>query len=276
MKIIPIALAEHVIRPATTMSYLWRIERRDGVVIGCTDADRDILIDGVNFGSSGFTASAVQTTASMAVDNLTVTGILSSPLITDADLLSGLFDHARIEVAQVNRRRPQDGLIKMRSGFLGEIITNRGTFSAELRGLLQSAQAEIGNIVTAGCTRNLGDAKCKFSVSTRTVAGTITSVTSGSSFAADGVTNPAGYFRGGLLTWVTGANSGNKMEVRDYTQGVFTLQESMGNLVNIGDTFTVYQGCDKSITTCHDVFSNTSNFRGFPHLPGLDRYQSGK
>jgi uncharacterized phage protein (TIGR02218 family) len=37
-----------------------------------------------------------------------------------------------------------------------------------------------------------------------------------------------------------------------------------------GDLFVVTAGCDKRFETCRSKFSNTVNFRGFPHLPGND------
>lgn len=33
--------------------------------------------------------------------------------------------------------------------------------------------------------------------------------------------------------------------------------------------------CDQRFATCGDVFSNTSNFRGFPHLPGTEALVAG-
>lgn len=33
--------------------------------------------------------------------------------------------------------------------------------------------------------------------------------------------------------------------------------------------------CDQRIETCRDVFSNTENFRGFPHMPGPDAVLAG-
>lgn len=33
--------------------------------------------------------------------------------------------------------------------------------------------------------------------------------------------------------------------------------------------------CDKRFETCRDVFGNTENFRGFPHMPGTDFVLSG-
>lgn len=35
------------------------------------------------------------------------------------------------------------------------------------------------------------------------------------------------------------------------------------------------QTCDQRFETCRDVFANTMNFRGFPHLPGTDFVLSG-
>ena len=35
------------------------------------------------------------------------------------------------------------------------------------------------------------------------------------------------------------------------------------------------QSCDKRFETCRDIFANSENFRGFPHLPGPDFVVSG-
>lgn len=37
----------------------------------------------------------------------------------------------------------------------------------------------------------------------------------------------------------------------------------------------VGQSCDQRFETCRDVFSNTANFRGFPHMPGNDFVLAG-
>ena len=34
-----------------------------------------------------------------------------------------------------------------------------------------------------------------------------------------------------------------------------------------GDTIAIYPGCDKSLSTCHNVFNNTLNFVGMPLVP---------
>ncbi|MEE9451185.1 MAG: phage BR0599 family protein [Gammaproteobacteria bacterium] len=39
----------------------------------------------------------------------------------------------------------------------------------------------------------------------------------------------------------------------------------------MGDAYSVYRGCNKTLGTCRDVFGNVVNFRGEPHLPGVDQ-----
>ena len=79
-----------------------------------------------------------------------------------------------------------------------------------------------------------------------------------------------GKSQNGIVTWLTGANSGQKMEVKKYTIGAIELFQPMPYTISIGDTYTVTAGCDKQLSTCRDRFANVANFRGEPHLPGND------
>ena len=40
--------------------------------------------------------------------------------------------------------------------------------------------------------------------------------------------------------------------------------------IKAGDLLEVHAGCDKRFVTCRNKFSNVENFRGEPHLPGVD------
>ena len=66
------------------------------------------------------------------------------------------------------------------------------------------------------------------------------------------------------------------MEVKDFASGAFVLQQAMPNPIQVGDAYSVYAGCDKLLASCKTKFNNVINFRGFPHVPGPDRYVSGK
>jgi len=58
--------------------------------------------------------------------------------------------------------------------------------------------------------------------------------------------------------------------VKNFASGAFTLFDAMPRALQVGDTYSVYAGCDKLFSTCKTKFSNGVNFRGEPHIPGID------
>ena len=60
----------HLASAATTLCRAWTVMRRDGVVLGFTDHDRDLTFDGVTHrAGSGLTARALQQSTGLSVDN---------------------------------------------------------------------------------------------------------------------------------------------------------------------------------------------------------------
>jgi uncharacterized phage protein (TIGR02218 family) len=80
--------------------------------------------------------------------------------------------------------------------------------------------------------------------------------------------------QGGLVKWLTGANTGKSMEIKLYAQATrtITLWLAVPFPIVVGDTFWYSVGCDKTRETCALKFNNILNFRGFPDIPGVDRY----
>ncbi|MCP4102773.1 MAG: hypothetical protein GY750_15345, partial [Lentisphaerae bacterium] len=77
------------------------------------------------------------------------------------------------------------------------------------------------------------------------------------------------YFNYGKLTWTSGNNDGRSMEVKSSGSGTFILFQPMPSVVQIGDTYSVYKGCDRKKASCKG-FGNYDNYQGFPDLPGID------
>jgi uncharacterized phage protein (TIGR02218 family) len=126
------------------------------------------------------------------------------------------------------------------------------------------------------CDAALGDARCAVSLGAYTAAGTVTAVADRANFTAAAMAQADDYFRFGVVTWTAGANSGRRMEVKEFgTGGVFELQLPMASDIAAGDTFSAVAGCDKLFATCRDTFSNVANFRGYPHIPGVNKLLAG-
>jgi uncharacterized phage protein (TIGR02218 family) len=273
MKTLPDGLQSHLDSGATTLCWCWKIVRRDGAVLGFTDHDAPVTLDTLHCAAvSGFTASEVQSSLGLSIDNLTLLGALSDATLNEADLAAGLFDDAGIEIWRVNWAAPAQRVL-MRKGSLGEVKRGKTGFSAEVRGLAHRFNQPVGRVYAYSCDADLGDARCgkDVSSSTFTATGTVIAASDGRRFSASGLDSYAeGWFTNGKVAFTGGANAGRAMEVKRHGGGALELWQAMSDAIAPGDTFTIVAGCDKQFATCKAKFANGLNFRGFPYMPGND------
>jgi uncharacterized phage protein (TIGR02218 family) len=277
MKELPPDLAAHLATGVTTLCWCWRLTRRDETRQGFTDHDRDLVFDGTTFeAAAGFTASEIKDAVGLSVDNLEVTSALSSERLHEADLAAGLYDDARVEIFRVNWEAPAQRVL-MRAGSLGEVKRAAGGFTAEVRGLAHYLQQPKGRLFQYACDADLGDARCGIDLEAPGFRGTgaVLTVASARRFTAAGLDAFAsGWFTHGLLTFTSGAASGQAIEVKLHAKAgaVVTLElwQPARLPLAAAQTFTVSAGCDKQLGTCRAKFANAASFRGFPHMPGND------
>lgn len=277
MKTISAALKAHYASDVTTVTTCWKATLQNGTVVAATALDRDLLIDGVLYQSSaGYLDSDVESSAELNPDNLQVEGFLASPAITDADIHSGVWDYAAIEMFEVNYLDLSMGKNILRTGTLGEVKGGRIKFTAELRGLMQAYTRTIVRLMTKDCNADLGDSRCKVTLNAYTIAGQVGSVTENRVVTSSAFVQADNYFTGGKITFASGANAGLSMEVKSFAGGVLTLFQPMPFAIAVGDQFSVLAGCNKSKEDCKTKFVNYINFRGFPDLPQSKIYRRGK
>lgn len=272
MKTLSANLKTHLESEVTTLATCWKLTRRDTTELGFTSHDSDLVIDALTYkAASGMTPSMVASTANLAVDNLEVEGLLSDDAITETDILAGLYDFAEIEIFQVNYADLTQGKMTLRRGWLGEVSLSRGHFVAEVRGLTQRLSTTLGELFSPSCRADMGDSRCKVNLASYTSSASVTEVVSQQRILASGLSEESGYFDYGLLTFTSGDNSGLSMEVKTYATGDVTLVLPMPYTIEVGDGFSVSAGCDRTFETCVTRFNNALNFRGEPHLPGIDK-----
>jgi uncharacterized phage protein (TIGR02218 family) len=258
-----------------TMNTCILITRVDTTVFAWTDCDQALTVAGQTYlPADGYAPSSNLGKADFSVDNMEVIGFLDSPAITEADVMQGKWDYASFRIFMVNRNNIANGTYEMRYGWLGQVkIDAPGKYTAEVRGLSQSIQNTIGDLITPLCRYKLGDSRCTVNLATFTFSSTVTSVSSTQQFTATGLTQATGYFSNGTMKWTTGNNAGVSMDVQGFSSGgIVLLQLPMLNTIQIGDTFTITGGCLKRFQTdCVSKFANGINFGGFYTLPGMDK-----
>jgi len=164
---------------------------------------------------------------------------------------------------------PTAGMIRRAHGSVGQITTNENGFAVEILTDAYRLQQVTGELYSKTCRADLGDARCTVNLAAFTVTGAITAVTDARIFADSARTEGDDHFQHGLLTWTSGNNAGLSIEVMGYVgaSGTFSLFQPMPYDVQVTDTYSVYQGCDKTLAACRDDFNNLANMRAEPYIP---------
>lgn len=269
-------LAAHLGNDVTTVCHCWRLTRSDGTVMGFTDHDRPIAVDGTVFEpETGLSATEARRSLGLAVDTVDVEGALSAVDIREEDIAAGLYDGAAVETLLVNWQAPGE-FARLRKAVIGRIARRDGRFVAELESPESALDQTNGRTVRRNCDAELGDTRCKVDLDKPEYRGegVLVDIKSGCARVAGLEGFESGWFAGGVLTWISGAAAGRRERILSHRNG---LEGTMLNLwrdaaaeVDAGDGFVVVAGCDKRFSTCRTKFNNGANFRGFPHLPGND------
>jgi uncharacterized phage protein (TIGR02218 family) len=278
MRAIPDAMVAALASGVTTFAHIWRITRADGAVFGFTDHDQAMPFDALACEPmTGLSPGAIEKSIELSVDTASVTGALNSEAITEADLSRGLWDGARVDLYRVDwsdtTRR-----VHLFAGNLGEVRRGVSTFEAELRGLQAPLNVAVGRAFSRFCDADLGDTRCGKDISGSTFrgGGVVSVVTSPIAFRATGLSDYAdGWFARGRLVWTGGGESEIASFISAGDEAELELLDPAPASLMTGATFAIYAGCDKRFETCRAKFTNTLNFRGFPHMPGNDAVQAG-
>lgn len=277
MKTIGPGLAAHLAGSETTLAHCWRVVRSDGVVLGFTDHDVELVVSGtVCQPMHGLEGGEVPARLGAQVETGEVLGILHHDGIDDEDIALGRYDGARVETWLVNWAAPNENLL-LRVDTIGEIVREDGTFRAELRSAQAALNTVRGRLYQGLCDAVVGDARCGVSLAApgRSGTATVLSVLDPFRVLVGGLSGFAeDWFAFGVARWSGGKRKDIEDAVLVHRKGpggdLLGFGQRVGDWVAAGDAVAVTAGCDRRFSTCGAKFGNGVNFRGFPHVPGSD------
>lgn len=253
----------------------WRITRTDGVVVGLTEFDRPLVIDGVTYhAEGGILPSDIDRSLEKQADQVSLVSYFSDS-VTEAEIARGAYDNAAVFVFRVNpfvlpttfdSPYQYEPLV---SGRLGKVSLTDLGYTVEARGLQDLLQTKQGAVTSKTCRNQFGDSVCGINLANFTETATIAGVTSDKNFSTN-LSRADNYFLGGTLTWLTGDNTGYTGTVIYSSGTTIRLLNPPPNPVTVGDTALIVRACDKTFGTCRSVYGNKDNFQGEPALPGQD------
>jgi uncharacterized phage protein (TIGR02218 family) len=255
----------------TTIGLCWRLDRRDGVALGFTSHDRDLMIDGLpHRAAPGMLPSAISLSDGFDVDTLDIAGALTDAAISADDLAAGRWDGARVRLYAVDWNDAASGVLPLARGELGDVAVRDGRFSAEMRGPTAMLERPVVEQTSPECRAELGDRRCRVDMAGRRIVTRVTAIIDAATIVVSDGSQPAEVYRYGRLRWIDGANSGLASAILSSDGVTIRLREPPAFAAAVGHHVELIQGCDKAFGTCRDRFANTVNFRGEPHLAGND------
>lgn len=162
MKTISTAVTSHLGQEVQTLATCWKIVLTDGQVIGYTDNTSPITYASVVYNpANGVAPTDAEMTEKLAVDNMDVRGILHVDGIDGDDIKRGLYDYAEVYVFMIDYENPDNGIIKIQRGTIGDItLVDDFAYRAEVRSLSQKLQQRVGQFYGPSCRADFGDMYC--------------------------------------------------------------------------------------------------------------------
>lgn len=253
--------------PATTISFCWMLERRDGAGLAFTSHDRNLGVGGQRYDAApGLEPSAI-IRGSGDEPAGEVSGALTDAALVEEDLLAGRWDGARSRLLGVDWQQPDKEPVTLAVGELGDISFAGSEFQADLLGPAEKLKAAVCPSTSPECRATLGDKRCRVNMAGRSLRAQVVRVVANEVELDRPVSNE---FAKGKLRWLSGETCGLQSVVSSCNGRHILLREAPRLPVHGTVQVILYEGCDKRLETCSSRFANVANFRGEPHLPGND------
>lgn len=261
-----------------------------GTTVRYTDFDRSITFDGDTYSAGGSAGpyfnlngenSKAHWKAGLEVDTFQIsvapgTGTIGGVSFFNA-IRMGLLDGADVTIDRLYAESPEEmasnatAKITIFNGrMVGADPAGASKFTLSINSWVELFNMNFPrNLWQSNCVNTLGDTACGVNLSALGVNGSVLTGSTANSINAT-LSQLTDYFTSGKLQFTSGANNGFTRGVRKYVNGptsTITMLGPFPNVPAIGDTFTIYPGCDKMIGTCFNRFDNLSRFRGMPFIP---------
>ncbi len=255
--------------PVTNMAYGWRLERRDGVTIGFTSHDRDIMIDGLSFRASpGMEPTSITETLGLETGGLDVRGVLSADAIREDDLAAGRWDGAWLSIFLFDWSNPEAGKHILAVGELGNVSYSGNAFQVEFLGASVKLERAIAPYTSPTCRARFCDRDCGLNQQRFVKLARISAV-SGDQLNVN-IPMAVNAYAFGYLRWLDGKNAGILTDIIANSAAQVQIASLPPYAIEQGTRIYLFEGCDKRMATCASRFQNAINFRGEPYLPGND------
>lgn len=260
------------------MADLYTLTLPSGTVLRYTSADRDMSWGAQVFSASGplIERGTVRVVRGLEVDTLDLRVMAGAghtldgaPFVEAA--LKGVLDGATLLLERAfltDWLLPPVGTVVLFSGRVSDVSGSRTEVQITVKSDLELLNIRMPrNLYQAPCLHTVYDSGCAANKLNFSRMSTVTGTNGTGQWLQSGLTQEPGWFDQGVLEFLMGANAGVRRTVKSYAYGQFWFALPLPKPPQVGDSFTVFPGCDKTKATCQSKFNNVVRFRGFPFVP---------
>jgi hypothetical protein len=177
---------------AGTVCTLLTVTRADGQALSFTDNDQALTVEGTTYQpAAGMTNIKVALTNNAQVSSQSIRAAWL-PVISEADVVAGLYDNAAVKLGFGSWKNPSFGVLWFFAGMLGSIQTTADGFEATAQSTLWLLQQNLGIMANPSCRHVLGSTTdpqgvwgCQLDLAPYTYTGTITGMTNAMVWTVD-------------------------------------------------------------------------------------------
>jgi uncharacterized phage protein (TIGR02218 family) len=223
-----------------------------------------------------FERSRTKTTVGVQVDELSIwvypekTDMLGSvPWLQAA--WTGQFDGATCQVERAFMAPAYGdtsaGTVVLFAGRVSDLNCSRTAIDMKCRSHLELLNIQMPRrLWQPTCNHVFGDAMCQFDRAS--LALTMEAGSGSTQTQIVGAPNTSTPFTQGTIVGLTGANAGQTRTIAAFYPGQYAaVKLAFLNQPNLGDSFQILPGCDRSLATCTNIFDNQIHFGGMPFIP---------
>lgn len=256
------------------MADLYTFTLRNGSIYRFTNYDIDLSYGGQKYAKKGllFKRNGVSLTTGIKVDSLEVTIYSQDFKMLSVGFLqlvaNGGLDGANLELNRLFFTNPLTpvGSLWVFSGRVSESVVTRFEAKLQINSDTELLNIQMPrNLYQPSCVHAVYDTGCM--ASKAYVSKTVATSSTKQLIYSSRISQANGWFNEGIIEFTSGANAGVKRTIKTHYNNTLTLVLSLPNMPQIGDSFTLLAGCDRTMGTCRTKFNNITNFRGYPYIP---------
>ena len=250
----------------------------NGMVLRYNSGCYVVNVGGVNYAPAALEVGSIKQALGTDVDDVTMNWYYDSSdkisgVLVPSVLRSGVFDYAVVNLSHLFMTEwslvgNPAYVLQMFAGLLQQDTIGRSKAELRVKAMTDKLSVQIPSLIyQPGCMNILYDSatcgvnRANFAVGSAVGAG------SNQLLINCGLGQAAGYFSKGSVHFTSGMNNGVVASVQKYAPGQFSLMWPLPFIPQAGDTFIIVPGCDRTISTCQNVFGNYSRYRGTPFIP---------